>query len=80
MNKINNWIKSNYTVLLILVLATALRFYHIDYQSVWLDEICSILEANPEIKWSDLEATIMLSDPHPQLYFALLKILFQLFG
>ena len=80
MNKINNWIKSNYIVLLILVLATALRFYHIDYQSVWLDEICSILEANPDIKWSDLEATIMLSDPHPPLYFALLKILFQLFG
>ena len=80
MNKFNNWIKSNYIVLLILVLATALRFYHIDYQSVWLDEICSILEANPDIKWSDLEATIMLSDPHPPLYFALLKILFQLFG
>lgn len=80
MNKINNWITSNYIVLLILVLATALRFYHIDYQSVWLDEICSILEANPNIKWSDLEATIMLSDPHPPLYFALMKILFQLFG
>ena len=80
MNKFNNWIKSNYIVLLILVLATALRFYHIDYQSVWLDEICSILEANPDIKWSDLEATIMLSDPHPPLYFALMKILFQLFG
>jgi mannosyltransferase len=80
MNKINNWITSNYIVLLILVLATALRFYHIDYQSVWLDEICSILEADPNIKWSDLEATIMLSDPHPPLYFALMKILFQLFG
>jgi mannosyltransferase len=80
MNKINNWIKSNYIVLLILVVATGLRFYHIDYQSVWLDEICSILEANPDIKWSDLEATIMVSDPHPPLYFALMKILFQLFG
>lgn len=63
-----------------MVLATILRFYHIDFQSVWLDEICSIIEANPETRWSDLEATIMVSDPHPPLYFALMKILFQLFG
>lgn len=80
MNKLNNWIKSNYIILLILILATVLRFYHIDYQSIWLDEICSIIEANPDIKWSDLEATIMVSDPHPPLYFALMKFLFQLFG
>lgn len=80
MNKINNWIKSNYIILLIIILAAVLRFYHIDYQSIWLDEICSILEANPDIKWSDLQATIILTDPHPPLYFALMKILFQLFG
>jgi mannosyltransferase len=79
MNKLNNWIKSNYIILLILILATVLRFYHVDYQSIWLDEICSIIEANPDIKWSDLQATIMVSDLHPPLYFALMKILFQLF-
>lgn len=80
MNKLNNWIKSNYIILLILILAAVLRFYHIDYQSLWLDEICSLIEANPEIKWSDLEGNIILTDPHPPLYFALMKILFQLFG
>ncbi|RZL45427.1 MAG: phospholipid carrier-dependent glycosyltransferase [Pedobacter sp.] len=80
MNKFKNWFESNYGIILILLLASILRLYHIDYQSVWLDEICSIMEANPNIAWLDLEATILVSDPHPPLYFAMLKIMFQLFG
>lgn len=80
MNKVKKWIDSNYIILIILFIASLLRFYHIDYQSVWLDEICSINEANPNIKWSDLEGTILVSDPHPQLYFIFLKVMFLLFG
>lgn len=80
MEKIINWIKSNYLILIILAIATAMRFYHLEYQSVWLDEICSITEANPTVKWSDLEMTILASDPHPQLYFIFLKSMFLLFG
>lgn len=80
MDKVKKWIESNYIILIILFIASLLRFYHIDYQSVWLDEICSINEANPNIKWSDLEATILVTDPHPQLYFIFLKIMFLLFG
>lgn len=72
--------KSTYILVFIIILAITLRFYHIDYQSVWLDEICSITEANPAIKWSDLEATLLVSDPHPQLYFVFLKTMFLLFG
>lgn len=41
-------IKAAYVLLFILCVACVLRFYHIDYQSVWLDEICSIMEANPK--------------------------------
>jgi len=80
MDRVKKWIGSNYIILIILMIASLLRFYHIDYQSVWLDEICSINEANPNIKWSDLEGTILVSDPHPQLYFIFLKIMFLLFG
>lgn len=73
-------INSNYLLLIIIGVSVILRFYHIDYQSVWLDEICSITEANPALKWSDLEATLLVSDPHPQLYFVLLKSFFLVFG
>jgi len=72
--------KTQYFLIFIICLAAAFRFYHIDYQSVWLDEICSITEADPNIAWSDLETKILASDPHPPLYFALLKIMFLLFG
>lgn len=75
-----NWIKSNYLILLILLIALVMRLYHLEYQSVWLDEIASITEANPAVSWSDLEITIVTSDPHPQLYFVFLKSMFLLFG
>lgn len=80
MEKIKQWITSNYLILIILMIATGMRFYHLEYQSVWLDEIASITEANPEVKWADLEITIVTSDPHPQLYFIFLKSMFLLFG
>lgn len=80
MDRFKIWISSNYIILLILLLATILRVYHIDYQSIWLDEICSINEANPNINWSDLEDTVVVSDPHPLLYFVLLKFSFISFG
>ena len=80
MYKFKNFIRSNYSIILILILASALRFYHIDYQSAWLDEICSMIEANPSVPWYDLEISIINSDPHPPLYFAFLKALLQIFG
>lgn len=80
MEKIKNWITSNYIIVLILILASAMRLYHLEYQSVWLDEIASITEANPAVKWADLEITIVTSDPHPQLYYILLKCSFLFFG
>lgn len=80
MNKVKDWIQTNYIILLILIVASALRFYHVDYQSVWLDEICSITESNPDLNWSDFQAAILASDPHPQLYFLLLKTMFLFFG
>lgn len=80
MKRIKNWIASNYLIIIILIIASAMRLFHLEYQSVWLDEIASITEANPAVSWSDLEITIVTSDPHPQLYFILLKSLFIIFG
>ena len=73
-------IKENYLLLLILVVATILRLYNINYQSVWLDEIHTLIEADPIYNWSEFYNSLLMSDPHPPLYFALVKVLFGFFG
>lgn len=78
--KITNWIKENYLLTIILSVAAILRFYHIDYQSVWLDEIHTINEANPNKSFSEVYEALLVSEPHPPLYFFIVHILFQIFG
>jgi len=78
--KVINWIKENYFLTAILLVAAILRFYHIDYQSVWLDEIHTINEANPNKSFSEVYDALLVSEPHPPLYFFLVHILFQIFG
>jgi hypothetical protein len=78
--KIINWIKENYVLSIILLVAAILRFYHIDYQSVWLDEIHTINEANPNKSFSEVYQALLVSEPHPPLYFFIVHILFQIFG
>jgi mannosyltransferase len=76
----NNWFKSNYTLLVILFVAAVLRFFHIDFQSVWLDEIHTLNEANPNLSLSELYDAILGADPHPPLYFIVLNFVFKIFG
>lgn len=78
--KIINWIKENYILTAILFVAAVLRLYHVDHQSVWLDEIHTLNEANPNYTFSEVYQALLISEPHPPLYFFLVHILFQLFG
>ena len=41
-------IKENGVLLIIIFLATFLRFYHLDFQSIWLDEIHTMIESDPK--------------------------------
>ncbi len=75
-----SWIKENKVLLFIILIGSILRFYKIDYQSVWLDEIHTINESNPKISISDLYSTLLVADPHPPLYFILVKLIFTFFG
>ena len=78
--KIIKWSKQNYLLLVILFTASALRFYHIDFQSLWVDEIYSLNESNPSFTIPELYKSIVTSDPHPPLYFVLAYIFFSIFG
>lgn len=76
----NNWIKTNYGIVLILFLAALLRFYHIDFQSIWLDEIHTMIEANPNATIPEVYNSITVSEQMPPLYFYSIYFLFKIFG
>lgn len=80
MEKIFTWIKNNTILIGILILAFVLRIYNLDFQSVWLDEVHTINESNPNFSFSQLHQALLGSDPHPPLYFVLVQLFFKLFG
>jgi uncharacterized membrane protein len=75
-----NWIKENYILSTILLVAAILRFYHVDYQSVWLDEIHTINEADPNKSFGEVYQSLLVSEPHPPMYFFMVHVLFKIFG
>jgi len=78
--KIFDTIRKNYLLVLILIGGAILRLYHLDFQSVWLDEIHTLNDANPSFSISEVYSSIMRADPHPPLYFYVVHILFKIFG
>jgi mannosyltransferase len=61
----------------ILILSFLLRFYHIDYQSLWLDELFSIVPTDPQVSLSSI-IEYCKSD-QPPLFFIYLHYAFKLF-
>ncbi len=73
-------LRENKALFFILVVAAILRLYHIDFQSIWMDEIHTINEASPDKSFSEVHDALMTSEPHPPLFFFLIHILFKIFG
>lgn len=73
-------LKDNYIVLSILFFGAVLRFYHIDFQSIWLDEVHTMNEANPKNSFGELYNVIMSGEQMPPLFFYILYFLFKIFG
>ncbi len=72
--------KSTILIISILLLAaTTLRLWHIDYQSLWLDEMHTMLFSDPATSWAKYWQEIG-ADVHPPLYYTLLKVLFESIG
>ena len=73
-------IKQNYLLLIILFVAAFLRFYKLDYQSLWLDELYTMNVANPNTGFVEMIKDITVRESFPYLYFIIVKIFFFLFG
>lgn len=74
--------KTKNTILLgtFLLLGAVLRFYKADVQSIWLDEVFSMIHSNPDKSFSEIYTFIKAYDPHPPLYYFLLHIFVKIFG
>jgi hypothetical protein len=79
-NKLVSWIKSNQIIIIILIVGAFLRLFHLDFQSVWLDEIHTLNESNPKFSFKEVHYSLMISEPHPPLYFFIMNIFFKIFG
>lgn len=78
--KILNWIKENKILAFIVLIGAILRLYRLDYQSIWIDEICSFKEANPSMSVIDIYKFVKSFDPHPPFYYISLHFVFMIFG
>ena len=73
-------LKQNYFLTIILFVSAISRFYHIDYQSLWLDEIHVLNEANLMFSSCQIYDALLGSEPHPPMYFCMVHYMFLLFG
>lgn len=80
MKKYFELLNTNKWLVLILVLATILRFFHLDYQSLWMDEIYTLNITNPKLSLKQLHDEVLLRDGFPYLYYILLRIEYFFFG
>lgn len=78
--KIIQKLKENYLLIGILVLAAILRMYHVDFQSVWLDELITMNECSPKLTFKESHAIISVWENNPILYYYLIKINSIIFG
>ena len=72
--------RSYFILSLILFCAFVMRLWKIDFQSLWLDELHTMIESDPDSTWETMLFYLKCCDQQPPLYFSLVKISFALFG
>ncbi|WP_430399718.1 glycosyltransferase family 39 protein [Flavobacterium sp.] len=80
MKKIITQIIENKWLLLILIVATILRFYNLDFQSLWMDEIYTMNISSPNFSLKEFHSEMLLREGFPYLYYILIKISYVFFG
>ncbi len=80
MNKLFYFLSKNKWIILILLLATLLRFFHLDYQSLWLDEVLTMNSANPNLNLEEFYDHVLFWEYIPHFYFLICKALTFVFG
>jgi hypothetical protein len=73
--------KNNFALAIsaIVLFGALLRIYALDYQSLWTDEIFSLMTTDPTHTFGDFWNRI-LSDTHPPIYYLILRLSSTVFG
>ena len=80
MEKIITWLSNNKWLVTILIIGTVLRFYKLDFQEPWLDEISTLQVTDPTLTFSETNWLIMNRDGFPHFYFLSLKFISSIIG
>ena len=67
-------------VFLIILLGFVFRFYNINYENLWLDEIYTFWVTDPDVSFSKTYLRLQTTESTPFLYFFLVKIFNKIFG
>lgn len=80
MTKIIDWIKEHKILISIVFIGTIFRFYKLDNQSLWIDEIFTMNVSDTRNSFSFIYNFLKSHDPHPPLYYFLVHTFFLFFG
>ena len=67
-------------VFLIILLGFVFRFYNINYENLWIDEIYSFWVTDPNLSFSETYSRVQTTESIPFLYFYLVKLCNKIFG
>ncbi|MGZ5190697.1 MAG: glycosyltransferase family 39 protein, partial [Flavisolibacter sp.] len=73
-------IRREWGIGVVLILAFLLRVYGLTFQSLWLDELHNMNEADPDITWGAMFNYLKCCDQHPPLYFIVQRLSFTVLG
>lgn len=79
MRQILLYIRNNREIFFILIIAAILRFFHLGYQSIWMDEIYTMNITNPKLSYGEMISEINIREGFPYLYFLVIKTLHHIF-
>lgn len=70
----------NFIIVPIILLGLILRFYNVNYENLWFDEIFTFHVTDPNLSFADTLSRIKSTESIPFLHFYLIKVCNSLFG
>lgn len=74
------FLKKHLWLILILLIASALRLYKLDFQSPWLDELHTLVETDLKLSFKEMWHLIIFREQIPHLHFLIVKFFSFIFG
>ncbi len=78
--KLLNWFKNNKVLTVIIITASFLRLYHLNFQSIWIDELLTMNESSPKLSFKEANNIILFQEGTPRFYFFSVRTFNLIFG